>query len=100
MAWEGRFLDGAAIHFNENLNASIGGRGTGKSTVIESQRYVLDLKPLADESRRLHEGFVNSVLRNDTKISLLVRSHYPSKREYVIERTVRTRLLCATPMAT
>jgi len=28
------------------------------------------------------------VLRNGTKISLLIRSHYPAVREYLIERTV------------
>ena len=38
MSWEGGFMDGAAVRFNENLNVLIGGRGTGKSTVIESVR--------------------------------------------------------------
>ena len=31
LAWEGGFLDEAAIHFNSNLNVLVGGRGTGKS---------------------------------------------------------------------
>src|SRR4029453_17812737 len=35
------FLRGARIRFNENMNVLIGGRGAGKSTVIESLRYVL-----------------------------------------------------------
>ena len=38
LAWEGGFVDGAAIHFNPNLNVLVGGRGAGKSTVIESIR--------------------------------------------------------------
>lgn len=88
IAWQGGFLDGAAIHFNENLNALIGGRGTGKSTVIESIRYVLDARPLGEDAKRLHADFVKHVLRSGTKISLLVRSHRPAKREYLIERTV------------
>ncbi|NCQ34517.1 phosphoesterase, partial [bacterium] len=33
MAWQGGFLDGARVHLDENLNALIGGRGNGKSTV-------------------------------------------------------------------
>jgi hypothetical protein len=45
MTWEGGFLRDTAIHFNENLNVLVGGRGTGKSTVIESLRYVLGLDP-------------------------------------------------------
>ena len=40
LAWEGGFLDGAAVHFNPNLNVLVGGRGTGKSTIVESIRSV------------------------------------------------------------
>jgi energy-coupling factor transporter ATP-binding protein EcfA2 len=82
------FLEGAAIHFNENLNVLIGGRGTGKSTILESLRYVLGLEPIGEEARKTHEGIVRSVLRSGTKVSLLVRLHRPSVRHYVIERTV------------
>ncbi|CAK0746391.1 Phosphoesterase [Azospirillaceae bacterium] len=88
MTWEGGFLRDTAIHFNENLNVLIGGRGTGKSTVIESLRYVLGLDPLGDDARKAHEGVIRQVLRSGTKISLLVRSHKPSVRDYLLERTV------------
>lgn len=88
IAWEAGFLDGSAIHFNENLNVLIGGRGTGKSTVVESIRCALDLQPAGEETQRLHTGIVGHVLRNGTKISLLVRSHRPAKQEYLIERTI------------
>lgn len=88
LAWEGGFLDGAAIHFNPNLNVLIGGRGTGKSTVVESIRSVLGLDPVGDDARGAHEGIVRHVLRSGTKISLLVRAHRPAIREYSIERTI------------
>lgn len=88
LTWQGGFLDGAAIHLNENLNVLVGGRGTGKSTVIESLRYVLALEPLGEEARKAHEGIVRHVLRSGTKISLLLRSHRPNKQEYRIERTI------------
>jgi len=88
LSWQGGFLDGASLHFNENLNVLIGGRGTGKSTVIESLRYVLGLEPLGEDARKAHEGIVRHVLRNGTKISLLVRAHRPAKRDYLIERTI------------
>jgi len=88
ITWQGGFLDGGAIHFNENLNVLIGGRGTGKSTVIESLRYVLGLEPLGDETRKAHEGIVRQVLGSATKISLLVRSHHPTRHDYLIERTI------------
>jgi len=88
MSWEGGFLDESAVHLNENLNVLVGGRGTGKSTMIESLRYVLGLEPLGDDARKAHEGVVRHVLRSGTKISLLVRSHRPSERSYTIERTI------------
>ena len=88
MTWEGGFLDGASIHFNGKLNTLIGGRGAGKSTVIESIRYALDLDSLGDEARKLHEEMVKRVLKSGTKVSLLVRSRHPSKELYSIERTV------------
>lgn len=88
LAWEGGFLDGAAIHFNPNLNVLIGGRGTGKSTVVESIRAVLALDAVGDEARKAHEGIVRQVLKSGTKVSLLVRAHRPAMREYRIERTI------------
>jgi len=88
LAWEGGFLDGAAIHFNPNLNVLVGGRGTGKSTVIESIRSVLGLDAVGDEARKAHQGIVRYVLKSGTKISLLVRTHRPALREYRIEQTI------------
>ncbi|GIV84228.1 MAG: phosphoesterase [Candidatus Roseilinea sp.] len=88
LAWEGGFLDGVAVHLNPNLNVLVGGRGTGKSTVIESIRAALGLEPIGDEARKAHEGIVRHVLRNGTKISLLVRVKRPTIREYRIERTI------------
>lgn len=88
MTWEGGFLGDTSVHFNGNLNVLVGGRGTGKSTMIESMRYALGLEPLGEEARKAHEGVVRFVLRSGTKISLLVRSHKPSQRCYTIERSV------------
>jgi ABC-type cobalamin/Fe3+-siderophores transport system ATPase subunit len=50
----GGFLDGIDIKFSEHLNALIGGRGTGKSTLIESIRYVLDIEPISKETKAQH----------------------------------------------
>ena len=88
MTWEGGFLHDTAVHFNENLNVLVGGRGTGKSTMIESMRYVLGLDPLGEEARKAHEGIIKNVLQSGTKVSLLVQSHKPSEHRYMIERSV------------
>lgn len=88
MAWEGGFLDGTRLHFNGNLNVLVGGRGTGKSTVIESLRYALAIDPIGEEAIKAHQGVLKYVLKSGTKVSLLVRSHHPAKQDYTIERTV------------
>ncbi len=88
LTWEGGFLDGAAMHLNPNLNVLIGGRGAGKSTVIESLRYVLGLEPIGEDAQKAHQEIVKHVLRSGTKVSLLVRCYRPAEGRYSIERTV------------
>ena len=88
LAWEGGFLDGVQVGFNANLNVLVGGRGTGKSTIVESIRAVLGLDAVGEEARKAYEGIVRHVLRNGTKVSLHVRAHRPAVREYRIERTI------------
>lgn len=88
LAWEGGFLDGTVMPLNPNLNVLIGGRGAGKSTVIESLRYALGLDPVGEDAHKAHQGIVDQVLRSGTKVSLRVRCYRPARREYVIERTV------------
>lgn len=88
MAWEGGFLNGMRLHFNSNLNVLVGGRGTGKSTVIESLRYALAIDPIGEEANKVHQGVLKHVLMSGTKVSLLLRSHRPAKHDYTIERTI------------
>ncbi len=88
MGWEGGFLDGIRIYFNENLNVLVGGRGSGKSTIIESIRYVLGLDAVGEDAQKAHDSVVKHVLRSGTRVSLLVRRYVPSRRDYLITRTV------------
>ena len=88
LGWEGGFLSGESVCFNPNLNVLVGGRGTGKSTIIESIRTVLDLAPISEGARKAHDGIVSKVLRNGTRISLRVRVQRPRVHEYLIERTI------------
>lgn len=48
---EGGFLDGARLNFSDGLNCIIGGRGTGKTTVVEFIRYILGMMPDPADSR-------------------------------------------------
>lgn len=45
----GGFLDGQVCHFSDNLNCFIGGRGTGKSTALQSLAYGLGIQHKFDE---------------------------------------------------
>jgi len=85
--WEGGFLNDIGVHFNDNLNCIIGGKGTGKSTVIETLRYIFDEKPKADKIEEQHNEILKEVFRSGSKISILVEAHLPLPMKYIIERT-------------
>ena len=88
LGWEGGFLGGVRLFLNPNLNVLIGGRGAGKSTVVESIRAVLGLAPIGEDAAKAHDGIVRHVLRSGTKITLKVRVQRPGVHEYLIERTI------------
>lgn len=86
--WNGGFLDGQTITFADDLTSLIGGRGTGKSTAIESLRYVLDIAPIGAAAQKDHDGVVQNVLRTGTTVSLVVDVTAPTPTRCTIERTV------------
>ena len=86
-AWEGGLLDGLRLSFNTNLNVLIGGRGTGKSSILETLRYAFDAPIAGLEARRNHDSLVKAMLRNGGKISVAVQRHTPAAVAYLIERT-------------
>ncbi|NKE10700.1 hypothetical protein GTW58_12340 [Kocuria subflava] len=88
ISWVGGFLDGVTIPLSSDLTTLIGGRGTGKSTAIESLRFVLGLTPIGAEAKRDHDGIVSGVLKSGTVVKLLVETTSPSVRTFTIERSV------------
>ena len=54
MSISGGYLDGLNIKFSSHLNTVIGGRGTGKSTLLECLRYVFDILPKGKQAQKLH----------------------------------------------
>lgn len=62
----GGFHDGLKVQFGPGLNSVIGGKGTGKSTLIEIIRYVLEAgEPIEDDSKgnRRHNFGANAEAR-------------------------------------
>jgi len=76
------FLSNVRIHFNDNSQCLIGGRGTGKSAILETIRYVLDFKPRSEEDARY--SLVNHSLGSGGKGIVYIRHKY--NKIYKIER--------------
>ena len=53
---ENGFLGGETVAFNEGLNSILGGKGTGKSLLIELMRFALKQSPEREEIKRDHES--------------------------------------------
>lgn len=88
ISWTGGFLDGVSIPISTDLTTLIGGRGTGKSTVIESLRYALDLVPIGEDAAIDHKSIVDKVLRSGTVVKVDVETVSPTPHRYTIERVV------------
>lgn len=85
MKVEGGYLNGLEVHFNDNLNCIIGGKGTGKSTILEALRYAFG-KKATESIRKQSDDILQNVFKNGSKISLLVYS-VTSDKKYLIEAT-------------
>ncbi|TAL36123.1 MAG: DNA repair protein [Spirochaetes bacterium] len=83
----GGFLDGLSIELSEHLNTVIGGRGTGKSTLLECIRYALDKAPVGKEARRKHEDIIKTNLGLEKgRIELKIRSSAKTGRTFILSR--------------
>lgn len=88
ISWTGGFLAGVELPIGPELTALIGGRGTGKSTVIESLRFALGLPAIGADAARDHQGVVSKVLGPGVIVRVGVETLQPTPARYVIQRTV------------
>ncbi len=83
----GRFLKDIRIDLNPEMTTLIGGRGVGKSALIEALRYALDLPVYSDLSFRT--DFVTSVVGSGGEIKVKVNRYFGEKKqEYVVKRII------------
>lgn len=72
MTWEAGFLGDQQLRLSDQLSCLIGGKGTGKSTVVESLRFVFQMEhekgPLATQ----YEKLVESALPPGTRVTVEV----------------------------
>lgn len=84
---DGGYLGGVEARFSEHLNALIGGRGTGKSTLLECLRYALELSPKGKQALKLHQDVLKENLGKQAgSIELTVRSAAQHGARFTISR--------------
>jgi len=83
----GGYLDGVEIEFSDHLNAVIGGRGTGKSTLLECIRFAFELQPFGKEAKSQHEAILkNNLGKEKGMIEVVVRSAKMHGRRFTVNR--------------
>lgn len=87
MTVAGGYLDGVRVDFSNHLNTVIGGRGTGKSTLLECLRFALDFPPKGKQAQKLHQEIIKENLgRSAGRVELTVVSSAQNGKQYTISR--------------
>lgn len=72
-----KFPDGSCapfvLHLNPNLNTLIGGRGAGKSALIEALRFVFELRARTDDTVKQSEKIQASTLFDHARVTVFYR---------------------------
>ncbi len=88
LEFTGGKLDGQTIHLSSSMNNFIGIRGSGKSSLIEIIRYVLDIpfgKNPADKEYKIN--LVQEMLGSGGKVKIIAMNKIG--QEFIIERTLQ-----------
>jgi ABC-type Mn2+/Zn2+ transport system ATPase subunit len=81
------YLEDLELELSPNLNAVVGGRGTGKSTLIEAIRYALQLSPANKDALRAHTGIIEANFgKEKAGIEITLSSFEQNSERYVISR--------------
>ncbi|MCY4300117.1 MAG: ATPase [Aestuariivita sp.] len=83
---EGGYFDGLSAKISGHLNAVIGGRGTGKSTLLECLRYAIDVPHKGEDAIRQGEQIVRENLGRAGRVVLLLRSAANHMKPYTVIR--------------
>lgn len=70
----GNFIENQTIEFNPSLNTLIGIRGSGKSTIIEVLRWILEKKPLEGSDENYKNSLVHHALGNGGEVILKIKT--------------------------
>ena len=84
---EGGYLDGLTVDLSGHLDAVIGGRGTGKSTLLECIRYALELPHKAEDAKKQGDQIVRENLgRAGGRVIIRLSSAANNMKRYTVIR--------------
>ncbi|MGH3868154.1 MAG: hypothetical protein ACRDQ4_18930 [Pseudonocardiaceae bacterium] len=87
MKVQGGFLDGLELCFNDDLTTLIGGRGAGKSAILETLRYTLNGPVYSDQSERM--SLVRHAVGSGGQVRLVIGRPGPVRQQrYEITRVL------------
>lgn len=81
----GGYLDGLSFALSDNLTTIIGGRGTGKSTIINLIRYTLDL-PIEKDMQKSFNSMLDTNLGSSGRVELQIISNNHFGKKFKIVR--------------
>ena len=83
----GGYLDSVDIELSDHLNAVIGGRGTGKSTLLECIRYAFGLEPKTPNAIKQHKSVIDTNLGKERGlVEITLRSSVMHGRRFKVSR--------------
>lgn len=83
---KGGYFEGLSTKFSGHLNAVIGGRGTGKSTLLECIRYALDIPHKSQDAIQQGDQIVKVNLGQGGEVTVKVRSATQNMTTYTVTR--------------
>ncbi|WP_371227173.1 TrlF family AAA-like ATPase [Roseovarius sp. 2305UL8-3] len=86
LSWDRGLLSQQSIALNAGLNVLIGGRGAGKSTIVESIRYAFGLEPKGKDASSTHKAMMKELMGQKASVAILLHSPMPSPGYYLVER--------------
>ena len=86
IAWDRGLLSEQSVALNAGLNVLIGGRGAGKSTIVESIRFAFGLEPKGKDASATHKAMMKELMGQRASVAVLLHSPRPSPGYYLVER--------------
>lgn len=87
IAIERGYLEDFDVSLSPNLNALVGGRGTGKSSLIEAIRFAFAIEPLGKDAQRAHKAIIDgNFAKEKAGIKITITSFQQNCERYTVVR--------------